>query len=95
MLSPEEFPDCNSLRLRWAEVDEQIKKLADTTTEESLEREIAYTNFHGEIWRYTAAQIFQHMVNHSTYHRGQVTTLLRALGATPCMTDYLYYFDTH
>jgi uncharacterized damage-inducible protein DinB len=29
----------------------------------------------------------QHVVNHGTYHRGQVTTLLRQLGAAPVSTD--------
>ena len=28
-------------------------------------------------------QMLQHVVNHSTYHRGQVTTMLRQLGAAP------------
>jgi uncharacterized damage-inducible protein DinB len=37
--------------------------------------------------------MLQHIVNHSTYHRGQLTTLLRQLGAQPCATDFLYYFD--
>jgi uncharacterized damage-inducible protein DinB len=25
----------------------------------------------------------QHMVNHGTYHRGQITTMLRQVGAAP------------
>lgn len=29
------------------------------------------------------SQQLQHMVNHGTYHRGQVTTMLRQLGAAP------------
>jgi uncharacterized damage-inducible protein DinB len=95
MMNPQEFPDLQSMRHRWAEVDLEIRKLGDSSSEESLEKVIAYTNFRGEVWRYTMAQIFQHVVNHSTYHRGQVTTLLRAHGANPCMTDYLYYFDVH
>jgi uncharacterized damage-inducible protein DinB len=33
------------------------------------------------------------VVNHSTYHRGQITTLLRQLGAEPAVTDFLVYFD--
>jgi uncharacterized damage-inducible protein DinB len=28
-------------------------------------------------------QMLQHVVNHASYHRGQVTTLLRQLGAAP------------
>ena len=34
-----------------------------------------------------------HVVNHSSYHRGQVTTLLRQLGAEPVGTDFLSYYD--
>jgi len=33
-----------------------------------------------------------HVVNHSTYHRGQITTLLRQLGAEPVDTDFLVYY---
>ncbi len=32
-----------------------------------------------------------HVVNHSSYHRGQLTTMLRRVGATPVATDYVYF----
>jgi uncharacterized damage-inducible protein DinB len=28
-------------------------------------------------------QMLQHLVNHGSYHRGQVTTMLRQIGASP------------
>lgn len=34
-----------------------------------------------------------HVVNHSDYHRGQITTLLRQLGAEAASTDLLVYYD--
>jgi len=34
-----------------------------------------------------------HVVNHSSYHRGQVITLLRQLGAEAVSTDFLVYYD--
>jgi uncharacterized damage-inducible protein DinB len=34
-----------------------------------------------------------HVVNHSTYHRGQLTTMLRQLGAAPVPTDFLVFHD--
>jgi uncharacterized damage-inducible protein DinB len=34
----------------------------------------------------------QHVVNHGTYHRGQITTLLRQLGAQPILTDLMHYY---
>jgi uncharacterized damage-inducible protein DinB len=32
-------------------------------------------------------------VNHSTYHRGQLASLLREIGIAPPPTDFLAYFD--
>ena len=36
-------------------------------------------------------QMVQHVVNHGAYHRGQVATLLRQLGATPISTDLIVF----
>jgi uncharacterized damage-inducible protein DinB len=33
-----------------------------------------------------------HLLNHQSYHRGQVTTYLRQLGAQPAKVDFL---DAH
>ena len=33
----------------------------------------------------------RHVVNHATYHRGQVATMLRQLGAVPAGTDLFTY----
>jgi uncharacterized damage-inducible protein DinB len=52
-----------------------------------------YMNTKGETWRYPLWQQLLHVINHSTYHRGQVTTLLRQVGATPAITDLLVYYD--
>jgi uncharacterized damage-inducible protein DinB len=34
----------------------------------------------------------QHLVNHGTYHRGQVTTMLRQLGAQAVLTDLMHFY---
>ncbi|HEV8432743.1 MAG TPA: DinB family protein [Thermoanaerobaculia bacterium] len=34
-----------------------------------------------------AARAMEHAVNHSTYHRGQVSTRIRQAGGTPIETD--------
>jgi uncharacterized damage-inducible protein DinB len=36
-------------------------------------------------------QIFRHIVNHGTYHRGQIANMLRQLGVQPPPTDLLYW----
>jgi uncharacterized damage-inducible protein DinB len=36
-------------------------------------------------------QIFRHIVNHGSYHRGQIANMLRQLGVKPPFTDLLYW----
>jgi uncharacterized damage-inducible protein DinB len=37
-------------------------------------------------------QMLQHVVNHASYHRGQVTTMLRQLGMAPAKSCDLITF---
>ena len=63
-------------------------------SDDRLSERIAYINIKGERWEYTLAEMLQHVVNHSTYHRGQIVTLLRQVGATAVSsTDFLLYID--
>lgn len=36
-------------------------------------------------------QMLRHVVNHSTYHRGQIATMLRQLGAKAASTDLIIF----
>lgn len=93
MLAPSDFPTISLLRARWAEVEREQADFVSNVTEESLKTTIAYVNTKGEAWSYSLWQIMVHVVNHSTYHRGQVTTMLRQLGAEPVATDFLIFYD--
>jgi uncharacterized damage-inducible protein DinB len=93
LLDPSDFPDLFSLRARWAEVEREQLTLINGLTGESLESVMTYVNTKGEEWKYPLWQMLQHVVNHSTYHRGQVATMLRQLGAEPVPTDLLVFFD--
>lgn len=46
----------------------------------------------GGAYRHTFRQMFRHAVDHSTYHRGQLVTLLRQVGATPPSTGLIVYY---
>ncbi len=93
LLNPLDFPDLGSLRARWAEVERDQTAFVNDITDESLESAVTYVNTKGEEWTYPLWQMMQHVVNHSTYHRGQVATMLRQLGAEPAPTDFLIFFD--
>lgn len=62
-------------------------------TDESLATVIAYTNTKGEGWAYPLGRMMQHVMNHSSYHRGQVATMLRQLGAEVNPVDLLVFMD--
>ena len=90
---PSDFPNVEALLTKWAEIETEQMDFVNNVTDESLGKMITYVNTKGETWTYTLWQMLQHLVNHSTYHRGQITTMLRQLGAEPATTDFLVYFD--
>lgn len=93
VFSPADFPNAESLRERLhSVVAERSAFLRDLSAERFLEP-VEYRNVKGEVWRYPLWQQLHHVVNHSTYHRGQVATMLRQLGATPAATAFLVYYD--
>jgi uncharacterized damage-inducible protein DinB len=93
MPASSDFPTISSLTTRWAEVEHEQAKFLSSLTKESLGITIAYINTKGERFEYLLWQMLCHVVNHSTYHRGQVTTMLRQLGAEPAATDFLLFYD--
>jgi uncharacterized damage-inducible protein DinB len=93
LLSPSEFPTVESLETRWAVVEGDYTEFLNGVTDGSLAKVIAYTNTRGEEWAYPLGQMLQHVMNHSSYHRGQVTTMLRQLGAEVNPVDLLVFMD--
>ncbi|MFY9345749.1 MAG: DinB family protein [Planctomycetota bacterium] len=75
------FPDLASLRAAWAEFDPQLHAFVAGLGAEGLAKQLTYTAFNGQQATLPYWQMLQHVVNHGSYHRGQVTTLLRQLGA--------------
>ena len=56
-----------------------------------LDRIVTYRLLSGESHADPLSGLIRHVVNHSTYHRGQVATQLRQLGRTPPNTDLVAY----
>lgn len=93
LLNPADFPTVQSLETRWKIVDQDHQRFRQELTPQRLADDLAYLNRAGQRFSYPLWQQMVHVVNHSTYHRGQITTLLRQLGAEPAVTDFLVYYD--
>jgi uncharacterized damage-inducible protein DinB len=89
----EEVPTLTALREKWNAVEERQKAFVAGVAEARMAQTMSYTNVKGEPWSYPVGELLVHIVNHSTYHRGQVATMLRQLGKTPESTDYLLFLD--
>jgi uncharacterized damage-inducible protein DinB len=85
------FSDVGALRREWAAIVTMQKAFVSTLTEASIASEVSYRDFRGEPCKFSLAETIQHLLNHSSYHRGQAVTLLRQLGKTPPATDYLVF----
>ncbi len=88
-----ELSTLGSVRARWAEVERDLMDFVAGLSVADLDRVIEYRNTRGNRFGYPLRSMLQHLVNHGTYHRGQVATLLRQLGAQPRPTDLLRYCD--
>ena len=93
VFAEDQFPDAAAIGTRWADVERDREDLLGSLTDDSLLAPLAYENLQGQRWVYPLGHMMQHVVNHSSYHRGQAVTLLRQLGRTPPVTDFLVFFD--
>ena len=83
---PDAFPDVAAVRLKWAEVEKEQVEFVKLVTDESLGRTLPIRTT-----QITLAHLTQHMANHSTYHRGQISLMMKQLAATPVATDFALF----
>jgi uncharacterized damage-inducible protein DinB len=58
---------------------------------DNFNRQLSYNNYVGDPYINNVEQIMIHLVNHSTYHRGQIAVHLRENGYEPVNTDFITY----
>jgi uncharacterized damage-inducible protein DinB len=93
LLPFDQFPDVASLRDAWTELERQVRAFLDSLDAAGGDRVIEYRMLNGTPGSSPIRQMVQHVVNHGSYHRGQVTTLLRQLGAQPGKSmDLIAYY---
>jgi uncharacterized damage-inducible protein DinB len=94
MLDAAQFPDVKTVRNAWLLQEEKVRVLvASLGAAHELDRVFKYRLMNGEEATSIFSHMLQHVVNHATYHRGQVTTMLRQLGApAPKSQDLIRYY---
>lgn len=87
-----QFADAASLRERWTEFEPRLLGFVRGLAQADLDRVMEYKTLKFGVYSNPLWQSMQHVVNHGSYHRGQVTTLLRQLGAQPILTDLMHFY---
>jgi uncharacterized damage-inducible protein DinB len=70
---------------------EEIQSYMDQMEDKQV---IDYQNTRGQSFQSTIREIVQHLVNHGTYHRGNVSEKLRSQGYQSVSTDFIFYRRT-
>lgn len=92
LVSSDAFASFAEVRRRWDALEGELQRFLGSLTEQDAPRVFQYRDLRGNAYATPLWQMMQHVVNHSTYHRGQVITMLRQLGAKPVATDLIAYY---
>jgi uncharacterized damage-inducible protein DinB len=92
MLNPADYPDVHTLRAAWVEHERQMRAFLASLGEDGIKRTIDYKTLTGQPYTSSFQEMLHHVVNHGTYHRGQVQTMLRQLNAQPAKSVDLITF---
>jgi len=83
LFNPDVLPSFAAVQLKWMEVEKEQIEFVNGVTNELLEKMLPFRTTQVKL-----AHLMQHMANHSTYHRGQVSLMMRQLHANPVATDF-------
>lgn len=89
---PDPFPDQAAVRNAWVEHEAKVRSFLEGLGDQGINRVFEYKMLNGHPGASVFWHMLQHVVNHATYHRGQVTTMLRQLGAPPPKSTDLITF---
>ena len=90
-LKAEDIPSIEVVKKQWDTYHFEIGNFFQNLSDKELNESSGYTDFKGNSYSYPLYQQMLHKVNHSTYHRGQVVTLLRQLGTNVFNSDFINF----
>jgi uncharacterized damage-inducible protein DinB len=83
LIKADTFADLAGLRDAWQVLEGQVRAHVAGLGADEIDRVTEYRLLNGQPGASPFWQMLQHVVNHGTYHRGQLTTMLRQIGAAP------------
>jgi uncharacterized damage-inducible protein DinB len=89
-----EYPTRATLLVRWPVVHRALFDFLDHQSDASLSRPVTAKNTYGERFTLPLGATMLHVVDHATYHRGQLNSMLKQAGAQPTAPYLQRYLAT-
>lgn len=86
------LPDVAAIRARWDLLWDEQRTFLEGLDDAGVGTLVTYRTMAGHEFSQPLGELLRHVVNHATYHRGQLTTLLRQLGHGAPSTDLVTYY---
>ncbi|MFN2570921.1 MAG: DinB family protein [Gemmatimonadales bacterium] len=80
------------VRQRWEAIEAERGSFLGGMVDARLEETRIVKPSSGGEYVHSFRQMFRHLINHSSYHRGQIVTFMRQLGAAPPSTDLILFY---
>ena len=91
-LDPSDFPTVASIREYWVDVEKNMRGFIAQQTEESLLRDVTYTNPKGETFTLPLWQMVVQPPNHNTHHRGELAAMFALMDIPHPEEEIVQYF---
>ncbi len=91
-LNQNDYPTLAAVREHWDKVGAEVRAFLEAQTNESLQGVITYNNLSGETFRVPLWQMFMHMTNHETHHRGELAGMFALMNVPHPEEEMIQYF---
>jgi uncharacterized damage-inducible protein DinB len=91
-LDPNDYPTLPAVKEKWLSVEREMRQFIERQTDESLDRELAYTNFSGQQFHVPLWQMLMHIPNHETHHRGELAAMFALMKIPHPEEEVIQYF---
>ncbi|HEV3164261.1 MAG TPA: DinB family protein [Isosphaeraceae bacterium] len=87
----EDYPTRAALEARWPQVHAELLAFVDKQTDDSVGARLHYRHTGGEDRSVTLGHAMIHVVDHSSYHRGQLNSMIKQAGGVPATASYITF----
>lgn len=95
LMTVEQIPSLAVLKEKWSLYRNEIGKFLGNLDDDGLQKTVEYKDTKGNPHSQPLFQQMLHKINHASYHRGQIVTMIRQLGGKPQNTDLIAFYRTN